>query len=289
MVSGAGGADRRRTWARHAAATDLLREVLSALDAARIEALPVKGILTAHLLYHDVAERPIRDIDLRIPRKHFRRLLRVARECRWDQDLTGPRLWEVVLHRPAWPFTVDVECAIGVPGQCALSVANLIARATRCSAPFGFDHLQPDLNDHALLLTLNAFKDALEVAPWALADLLLIANQPGFDPQKYVARAIEGRVVAATSLVACWLAREHGSRSWQRVSALLRPLASSARVRACLEIARASSRIGLFTAASASDAGWRALEGLGFAFGGVLCGRVNRLRARRARLPRVPS
>src|SRR5580693_5655081 len=90
------------SWMRYACACRILRQVASAFEAQRIPCLPVKGIVTAHTLYDDVARRPFIDIDLRIPRRHFGQAVRVARSCGWNPNTRRPRMWEAKLKVDEW-------------------------------------------------------------------------------------------------------------------------------------------------------------------------------------------
>jgi hypothetical protein len=53
--------DRLAAWTQHVRHTRALRTVLDRFAAARIPALPVKGIVSAKVLYDDVAERLLTD------------------------------------------------------------------------------------------------------------------------------------------------------------------------------------------------------------------------------------
>jgi hypothetical protein len=205
----------RDNWILHTAMARILRQIVSALETQGIPVLPVKGIVTAHALYDDVASRPIGDIDLRIPRRHFRQAVRIAQSHGWKPRTESPVLWNAMLEIDG--CEVDIECSLGPPGLCAVSVEDVIHRAHRAVEPLGFSHLQPELTDHALILVLNAFKDGLHPTPWSLEDLRRIARHELFDVDLLIARAREGRVVSALWVVADWLVEMHGAAEWRAV------------------------------------------------------------------------
>jgi hypothetical protein len=267
----------RINWMRHASARGVLQQVTSAFEERGIPLLPVKGIITAHALYDDVAARTISDIDLRVSRRHFRQVPRIARSLGWSTETPGPVLWQTVLKVGGWE--VDVECTLGPPGLCALSVENLIRRAHRCVEPFGFPHLQPELNDHALILVINAFKDGLYPMPWALEDLQRIATHEHFDAEIVVARASEGRVASALWIVADWLVEAHGAGEWRAVRDRIGSHPPSARVARTYGYVRRRGwppKPGLLATAGSADSPFGCASGLALALAGIVRGRCIR-------------
>jgi hypothetical protein len=262
----------RANWVRHTAAPRVFQRVASALDAEGIPVLPVKGLLTAHVLYPDVAERPISDIDLRVPRRHFRRALAIARSHGWaTASPPGPVLWQAVLNVDGWE--VDVECTLGPPALCAITVDDMIQRARAAVEPFGFPHRQPEMNDHALVLALNAFKDGLHPTPWALEDLRRVVRHEHCDLERFVERTREGRVTSAIWMVADWLANAHGVIEWLTVRDRIGPRPPSARVARTYEFVQRRGwppKSGLIATAVASDDLSRGVSGLALAAAGIL-------------------
>ncbi len=262
MAVGGDADEGRANWMRHASAIRILRHVVTALGAEGIPVLPVKGVITAHGLYEDVALRRISDIDLRVRRSDYKSVLRIARAHGWSPMTESPALWEALLKVEG--CDVDVECTLGPPGLCALSVDEVIERARAHVAPFGFPHLQPESNDHALILVLNAFKDGLRPMPWAREDLVRIARQSQFDGNVLVARAHRGRVRSALWIVAHWLAEDHGAAEWARVRDLIGPRPPSRRVAEVFRYVRGRGwpqKAGLFAAACGGDGLWRCATG----------------------------
>jgi hypothetical protein len=253
----------RTNWLRHQTAPILLRRVSDAFADADIAVLPVKGILTAHLLYDDVASRPLLDIDLRIRRRDFHAAMCIARRRGWNPEITSPVLWTAILRVDG--FEVDVEATLGPPGLCALRVDDVLSRASHHTTPFGFPHLQPSLEDHALILVLNAFKDGLSPQPWAIEDLRRIAQHPRFDRTTLVERAHAGRVESALWIVSDWLAEREGAVAWRAVRERIGTRPPSRRVEAAYSWLRERGwrqKEGLVITAASSDDPARALSGL---------------------------
>ncbi len=255
---------------RHATVPLILGKIASAFEAENIEILPVKGVLTAHLLYDDVALRPLPDIDLRIRRRDFRKAVGIARDRGWNPRTDSPVLWTALLSVDGWE--VDVEATVGPPGLCALRVEDLLQRAQRCVDPLGIAHWEPEVNDHALVLALNAFKDGLGIMPWALEDLRRIPRHPRFDEDVLVLRAREGRVASALWIVADWLAERHGDVEWCAIRERVGPRPPSLRVARVYEALQErgwGAKPGLLVAAGGSDEGCRCAGGLALATAGI--------------------
>ena len=262
----------KANWLAHVAAKRIFRTVASALADQSIPVLPVKGVVTAHLLYDDMASRPISDIDIRLRRRDFGRAVRLARARGWHAKhvvLLGQVLWKVD------GLEVDVKCALGPPGLCAVSVDDLLRRAESRVEPFGFAHLECELNDHALMLVLNVFTDGLRTAPWAVEDLRRIVRHEHFDAQTLVDRANAGRVASALWIVANWLAEVQGAPEWRAVSERIGPHSPSRRASATFALWQhmgSPRRVGHFVVPSLNDDLWRSAAGLGCATAGLARG-----------------
>jgi hypothetical protein len=206
--------------------------------------------------------------------------VRVARAAGWLKNVEGPILWQTVLHIDGWE--VDIECTIGPPGLCAISVDDMLCRAGSDPSLFGFPCPRIELHDHAVVLALNAYKDGMHPLPWALDDLHRILEVQEFDIETLVARARQGRVTAALWIVANWLATEHGSDGWMRVRDLIGRRAPSTRVVAIQSWTQRRGwppKLGLLATAASSDSTARSAMGVGLALAGVVRGRAERARA----------
>lgn len=208
------------TWATHQFAEVALREVLEALTAAGVRAVAVKGIVLSQTLYADVAERPIRDVNLRILPEDLPRAVAAGRARRWELDYSSRQSGAVGFLHPR--MLVELETSIGPPGLCALSVATLLSRARPRTRPSGVVCLEPEIDDHALLLVVNAFKDKIVFCPrWSLHDTATIAGSPGFDAGVFCSRVREAGAHTLTAIVAAHLAPE--SPAWRAILERLGP------------------------------------------------------------------
>jgi hypothetical protein len=160
-------------------------------------------------------ERPLSDIDLLIRPRDFVPALRVARAASW------PIVWDSkVLGSVNFivdNMAVDVAVSLGPPGTSAMGVRELLERSERRVEPLGFPHSQIELHDHALLMSVDAFKDKLWVKEWASRDLQMIAEMPGFEPLRLVQLARTARLETMLSIVAYWMSEQMRSRPWTTI------------------------------------------------------------------------
>jgi hypothetical protein len=201
------------TWVRHVEALAALRVALRALDGAGIPALAVKGVVLAHQLYDDVSKRPISDIDLRVRPRDFVDTVRTLQGCGLRADFTSKQLGAIGF--PMSGILLEIECTIGPPGLCGMSVEEAMDRGVERTLPGGVRVLEPDPVDHAVLLVVNAFKDKLVECPqWSRDDLQRLVRHPLFDRSVFLARVRKARIDTITWIVGDWLARDYGSESW---------------------------------------------------------------------------
>jgi hypothetical protein len=277
VESGDESHERKSNWAGHLRAAQVLEAVLARFEERGIAAIPVKGVVTARTLYEDIALRHPGDIDLRIRRSDFRRAITTARALGWTPRKGTPVLWQTVLT--VMGCEVDIECTLGPPGLCAVSIDDLLSRARTDRALFGFPVSSIELHDHALVLAVNVYKDWLHCLPWSLADLRRVVRAPGFEPSTLVQRAREGRISSVLWLVADWLVREHGMTDWRVVRDHIGAGAPSRRVAhiyGWLRRLGSPPKLGLVAAASSSDAPGRAAIGVSLALAGAFHGKAER-------------
>jgi hypothetical protein len=210
------GTDPRAVWARYAAARAALVRVAGAFERDGIDVLAVKGVVTAGWLYADGSERPLGDVDIRIRPRDFGRAVRVAKRARWPFD------------RCVWTYrnllvrvdgcSVDIECQVGAPFMCSVTIDAMFRRARR--DPTGF--WVPEPHDHAVLLTINVFKDKVAHAmPWAVEDLRRVVTKPEFDARLFVTRLGEAGVRGSAWIVADWLVARTADPNWRTIRDLL--------------------------------------------------------------------
>jgi hypothetical protein len=199
-----------------------LERALSRLDAAGVPALVVKGAILAHLLYRSPAERPIRDVDVRV---RWRDLPRATAAILGEP---GARLLvQSKIYRSAVfsirGVEVDVEAVVGPPFVCAIGVGEMLERGVRAVEPLGFSHVRPEVHDHALVLAINAFKDHLLPTATSLEDLLRIVRQDGFDPGVFAARARDAGCRTLVHVVAQYIAEARGDGVWSAIAERIPP------------------------------------------------------------------
>ena len=199
-------------WTMQQRALRVAEIAVTTLDAARVRALPVKGVVLARQVY-DPASRPISDIDLVIEPASFRRVLGIARKAGW------PLVWDTRLlgsvNVVIEGFAVDVKSSLGPPGLSLVGADRVLARAAWSEQPLGFPHWQIEQHDHALLLAIDAFKDGLGTGKaWAREDLVRIAAMKGFSTSTLVERAASACLQTMLAIVAEWVLSSGVSRAW---------------------------------------------------------------------------
>ena len=200
-------------WLLNEAATAIVREVTALCDRAAIEVLPVKGIVTSRLLYADVSERPLTDVDVRIRPRDFRRFERAAKVAGYECTRVARSYRNLTYDFGT--MGLDVEAGVGPPGLCALQVDAMIERSQRREIAPGVRVLIPEIHDHALLLTVNAFKDKIVTAtPWALTDLERIVLLPEFRESAFIERVHESQISTLAWIVAWWMESHRRSGVW---------------------------------------------------------------------------
>ncbi|MDP8998568.1 MAG: nucleotidyltransferase family protein [Myxococcota bacterium] len=207
-----------RAWVAQEAGIQILREVASRCAEAGIPLLPVKGIVTSRLLYADVAERPITDVDIRIRARDLPRFRNAAASAGWPCSRVA-RTYRNLTYEFGL-LSLDVEACVGPPGLCAMEIEAMLDRSERCEIEPGVMVSIPEVHDHAVVLTVNAFKDKIVTAtPWALADLERIVMHPTFRCDDFVDRVCQSRITTLTWIVAEWMASSRGIGAWGVVRA----------------------------------------------------------------------
>ncbi len=216
---------QREAWGAYLSCARALRRFLGVCDAEGVDVVVVKGAVTAFLLYDDPADRPLRDVDVRVRPADCPRLVAAAMRAGFTPVLTGQPHQVYGTSVLSWGnISIDIETHVGPPHFTRLDVDALLAGAHRVMHPQGFVVPVPETMHHALVLAINVFKDKFHKAtPWSLDDAVRIARCPDFDVPRLVAL---GERYAATTLL--WLVADHlaglGHGRWQEVrEALGRP------------------------------------------------------------------
>jgi len=263
-------------WIKHQIARERLREVVTALEAIGIPVVAVKGVVSAHTLYADVAERPMSDVDLRLRVRDFHKAVALAHQLGWPIDAHTPRLWQAEIAFPGCP--VELESTLGPPGLCAMAVDELIERST-LGTRFGFPCREPELHDHALVLCLNAFKDMLRPPDRSVEDLDRILRDPRFCVDALCSLARHARVVTAVAAVMTWLLPARPNPVCRAVLEALGPLPRPRLAAAYRTVTRhrvLSPYDALVLPSIASDSHAQAIRGLGYSLYGWLEGGITR-------------
>ena len=211
-------AEKARIWALHGVAAEALRRATELGAKHGFEVVPVKGVLSARVYYADPSERPMQDVDVRVTPRALGLLRRIAPTEHLKIIHDAPAYGNLVFDFDG--IMLEVEASVGPPGVCALAIETMIERASLQTATFGFECLEPELHDHALLLAVNAFKDKLaDALPWALRDLELVVARPGFDAERFAKLARATNVATLVWIVAGWLAAKRDDREgrWTNV------------------------------------------------------------------------
>lgn len=200
------------TWARHQLALSALRSTLGVLEPAGIPVLVVKGMVLAHLLYADIADRPMCDVDLRVRPRDFLRAVRAMRAS-GSKPLWVSRQFGAVSFEVEGTL-IEIETSVGPPGLCALSVARMLERSRERLLPGDLRVREPEIHDHAMVMLINAYKDKMVRCPsWSLDDLDAIVAH--LDPETFLVRIAEARVRTLAWIAADWMARERASDRWR--------------------------------------------------------------------------
>lgn len=208
--------DPRAVWARFAVARQALDRVTASFGRRGIDVLAVKGIVTSEWLYDDSCERPLGDVDVRIRRRDFGAAVRVAASEGWHVDRCVWTYRNLMVEVDG--VSVDVESHLGPPFVSALSVDRMLGRATRAASGFWV----PEIHDHAVLLTINVFKDKITRAfSWALEDVDRVVRASGFDEAVFVGRVREAGVSGPAWVVADWMAARRSNEVWRSIRQLL--------------------------------------------------------------------
>lgn len=208
--------DRASIWALQEMAVDILSQVVTASESVGIRVLPVKGVVTSRWLYPDVSDRPLSDVDIRVRADDLPKFKQVAREAGWD-CLRELRSYRSVVYGFGL-LGLDVETGVGPPGLCALSVATMLERSDVRELRPGLQVPVPEIHDHAMLLTVNVFKDKVVAAPpWAIEDLARIVEHASFRADRFADLAVECRSATLVWVVAKWMEEVRASHAWRAV------------------------------------------------------------------------
>src|SRR4051812_15077961 len=90
-----GAASRRATWMTQERAKHAVQRLAARLAERAIPIVPIKGLALAHWIYADVADRPMVDADLLVPRFLFDEAASVVRDNGWNVFYLSRELGEL--------------------------------------------------------------------------------------------------------------------------------------------------------------------------------------------------
>lgn len=217
LASDMGRTSERRadvsTWISHEVTARILAEVLARCAEAGVPILVVKGVVTSRLLYDDVAQRAIADIDVRIRPSDFSTFRALAAKAGWRCLRVAWTYRNLVYDFP--PLSLDVEGYVGAPGLCAMTVDEMLSRATPLEIAPTLRVLVPEIHDHAVVLAVNAFKDKIVAANrGALSDVERIVLHRDFRCHVFVDRVVHSRIATLAWIVAAWMESERQNNEW---------------------------------------------------------------------------
>ncbi len=191
-------AAHRRCLARELAREAALAPVLAALDAAGVPPLLLKGSALLGSVYGPGA-RPMSDVDLLVPARHFSVALEVLRHLGGRaQRSVGRRLTDALFHEVhvhLGGLALDLHRGLSPWPLFAVDHDGVLARAQR--SPTG--RLRPAAADLLLHLAVHAAGDGFALSLRELVDGLLIVSQLRPAPEEVIARAVAWRARKATA------------------------------------------------------------------------------------------
>src|SRR5262245_1798381 len=113
-------------WLMHQVAFKALSHVAARLAPVSIPVVPTKGVALGQWLYERTEDRPLRDVDLLVPRSAFSVCLGVARDCGELRYVTE-ELGEITVDVDGFP--VEFHAEFGRRELTDLSIADVIRRA----------------------------------------------------------------------------------------------------------------------------------------------------------------
>lgn len=211
-----------QTWISQVLAEAALRALAPVFREARLPLCPVKGVLLGRVLYDDIAERPLSDVDLLIRGCDRRALRREAERLHWDVVRDSEELRELafVVHG----VHVEAHAEVVRRDLTTLSAEDLLARCATESSTFGFEICHLDDVDHILLLVIEIVKDwFVDANPHQPEDLDRLMRRISGRIPELIARAAEAGFSTGLYNAARWLAEEHASEPFRHLLEELGP------------------------------------------------------------------
>ncbi len=201
------------TWARHQVAARALERAAELLQKLHCPVIPVKGVVLARWIYDDVSERPLRDVDLLVPRAAFIDVVRAVRNAGLRIEYETAELGEVLFMSEG--IEVELHAEVGRRDLSNLSVDEVLSRSVVDSHTFSVPIQRIDDLDHLLLLAANVVKDYFVVYnPHQPEDLRRMLERTRERAAELVAVAERIGFMTGLRNVASWMAEAQESLSF---------------------------------------------------------------------------
>jgi hypothetical protein len=241
-------------WARHEQAERALARTAELLGAMGCPVVPVKGVVLAHWIYDDVAERPLSDVDLLVSASRFEEACRAVRE-RWTVGGYSVELGELLFDVDG--MAVEFHAEIGRREITAMTVDEVIARSAMDDTTFPFEIRRIDDVDHLILLATNVVKDYFAAAnPHQPEDLHRMLVRVEARTCELVDRAQSVGFFTGLHNTASWMAERGQWPEWERLLVAMGPARRSvyaSAVHAHRTMDKPSRILGLLLACWAND------------------------------------
>ncbi len=195
-----------RAWAHYESLRTAAGAVSIGLADRGIQAVFVKGIVSARRLYDDPIERPMSDIDVRVTSAELMRVPAIAKTLGWQKvhDVPSYGAQSYLVGGQL----VELECFLGPPYFSKWSIEELRARAHPVTDLGNAEAicLEPDWHDQVLISVLNAVKDKLATAfPYSIEDVRRYLRATDTDPIRLHALAKSRGIEAALCAAVHWV------------------------------------------------------------------------------------
>jgi len=115
-----------------------LQRIAECFGERRISLMPLKGMLLRERYYEDPLSRPVKDIDLLVPRARYQEAIRCLEELEYIRtDPTSPNHFQCALRRKGSLLAVDLHRSLFEDTRYGLDTAGVFRRAELNESVFG--------------------------------------------------------------------------------------------------------------------------------------------------------
>lgn len=160
-----------------------LQEAVRVLAAVSVEVMPLKGVLLQALVYADVVDRALKDVDVAVRSVDFDRAYSALLRAGFQVVREEPSLYELALRVPTLPVCIDLHRGFSASRRFRLSPDDMFRRGRRDDALLGCPVVLPDDYDLYSHLLAHAVLDFVGGQGWHRPeDLGLVARVRALDP-----------------------------------------------------------------------------------------------------------